>query len=140
MIKRESDEEIFKKNRRRAGENNMCNFDYLNEAMGSRKNLIKGMIDVFLVQAPKDLQNIREAITKSDYALLKSSAHSMRSSVSIMGISVLVPVLLEMEELGGTLPSPGVKQLEKLKELNSTLEITCRQAIGEIEKERYNFD
>ncbi len=140
MIESKLDENIFKNSRMPSAEKkNVCNFDYLNEAMGFKKDLVKGIMDVFLSQVPKDLHCINEAVTKPDYAQLKSCAHSMRSSVAVMGISVLTPVLLEMEELGRAEPAPDRKQTERLRELNTTFGLICRQAIQEIECELHNF-
>ena len=56
-------------------------------------------MDVFLEQVPEELTSIEKAITQMDYAVIKSFSHTMKSSVSIMGITVLSPILQEMEGL-----------------------------------------
>ncbi|MFA6924811.1 MAG: Hpt domain-containing protein [Bacteroidales bacterium] len=111
---------------------NVCDFRYLNEIMNGKKHLIKEITNAFLKQLPEELHCINDAITKTDYAIIKSFAHSMKSSVSIMGISILAPVLQEMEELGTT-----AADIEKIKELNQTLNLICNKAILEIEKHNY---
>ena len=113
----------------------VSNLDYLNEMMGGKKHLVKGIIDVFLVQVPEELQTINDAIVKADYAIIKSFAHTMRSSVSMLGISILAPVLLEMENLGAT--ATGI---EKIKELNQKLNEISKQAIEEIEIAKLNYE
>ena len=58
----------------------------------------------------------------------------MKSTVSIMGISVLTPILLEMENLGAK-----ATDIERIKELNLKLTLICKQAIAEIEREKHKM-
>ena len=58
----------------------------------------------------------------------------MKSSVSIMSISILIPILKEMEDLGAK-----ATDLDKIKQLNQQLNLICNQAIREIEKEKLNY-
>jgi len=113
---------------------NICNLGYLSETMAGEKHLIKEIIDIFLKQFPEELQCINDAIKKTDYALIKSIAHTMKSSVLIIGISSVVPVLQEIEDLGRT-----AVNIEKIKELNQKLNVICMQAISEIEREKYKY-
>ena len=113
---------------------NICNLTYLSELMGGKKHLIEEIMDVFLKQVPEELQSINDAIEKMNYATIKGVAHTMKSSVSIMGISVLIPILQEMEDLG----SNGTS-IEKIKELNRKLILLCNQAIEEIKIEKSKF-
>src|SRR3989304_434888 len=106
MIKNELEKRIEK----------VCDLNYLTETMGGKKQLIKEIMDVFLKQIPQELTLINEAIVKADFTTIKNVAHTMKSSVSIMGISVLTPVLQEMEDLGG-----GAAGIEKIKQLNQKL-------------------
>lgn len=131
MIKNESEKNDVPSNP--FGEK-MCNLSYLSEMMAGKKDLIKGMMDAFLKQVPEELQSINDAITKTDYATIKNFAHTMKSSVSIMGIAVLIPVLKGMEDLGAM-----AEDIEKIKELNQKLNLICGQAIEEIEKEKHNY-
>jgi HPt (histidine-containing phosphotransfer) domain-containing protein len=113
---------------------NVCDLNYLKEMMGSKKHLINEIMDAFLKQVPEELQSIKEAITKTDYAIIKSFSHTMKSSVSIMGVSKLTPVLQEMEDL-----ATKETDIEKIKELNDTLNLICKQATEEIEREKMNY-
>lgn len=110
---------------------NVCNFNYLSEMVNGKKNLITEIMDTFLKQIPQELQSINDAVLKKDYPLIKSLAHKMKSSVSIMGISSLTPVLQEMMDLG-----EKATDIEKIKELNQKLNLICKKAIEEIEKEK----
>ena len=102
--------------------------------MGGRNNMISEIIDVFLQQVPEELQNINEAVSKTDYPNIKKNAHSMKSSLSIMGISILVPILNEMENLGTT-----ATNIEEIIQLNQTLNLFCMQAIEEIQNIKHNY-
>ncbi len=111
------------------GYSNVCNFNYLSETMGGNKKLIQEIMDVFLKQVQEELNAINEAILKTDYATIKSFSHKMKSTVSIMGISLLTPILKEMEDLGAS-----GENIEKINILNTRLNSICKQAITEVEK------
>ncbi|MFH2142440.1 MAG: Hpt domain-containing protein [Bacteroidota bacterium] len=124
MIKSESQKSL----------NNVCDFSYLAKMVNRKKHLILGIMDVFLKQIPEELQYINEAIIKTDYSTISNYSHTMRSSVSIMGISVLSSVLQEMEELG-----KSATGIERIKELNKKLTLICNQSIEETEREKLKY-
>ena len=114
---------------------NVCDLRYLSDMMKGKRPLIKEIMDVFLEQIPEELKSINDAITNADFPSIKKFAHTMRSSVPVMGITVLAPILQEMEHLGTT-----HTQLQKIKELNTQLVSICNRAISEINTERLNYD
>jgi HPt (histidine-containing phosphotransfer) domain-containing protein len=113
---------------------NVCDLKYLTEMMGGKKHLIKRILDAFLIQIPEELNSINDAIIKINYPSIKSFAHTMKSSVSIMGISMLTPVLQEMEVL-----ALAAVNIEKLKELNQELILICHLAIEEVETAKHGY-
>jgi len=113
---------------------NVCDLKDLIEMMNGKRHLIKEIMNTFLEETPKELLSINDAVTKIDYAGIKKFSHSMRSTVSIMGISILDPILKEMEDLG-TMSA----DLEKIKTLHQKLNIICKRAIQEIEQEVQNY-
>ncbi len=115
-------------------EGNVCDLTYLNETMSGKKPLIREIMDIFLTQIPEELQFIKEGIMKENYAMIKKYSHTMKSSVSIMGITLLNPILREMEDLG-----TAAKDIEKIKQLNNSLNLICEQALNEIEKVKHNY-
>jgi len=115
-------------------ENKVCDLKYLHEMMGGKKLLIKEILDAFLEQIPGELKSINDAIGSVDYPIIKSIAHTMRSSVSIMGVAALTPILQEMEDLGG-----ASKDIERINQLNERLIVICKQAVQEIEKEQIHY-
>ena len=121
---------------------NRCNLTYLSEMTGGKKQLIKEIIDAFLQQVPSELKSISDAILKNDFITIKNFAHTMKSSVSIMGISSLNPILNEMEDLsknaiGGSIPI--TTSVEKIKQLNEQLNSIAKQAIEELESEKQMY-
>lgn len=112
----------------------VCDLNYLDEIMGGKQNLILEIIDVFLKQVPQELSSLNDAISKADFAIIKSISHTMKSSVSILGIEILKPILQEMESLGG-----AGKEIERIKVLYIELNKICKQALLEMEKTRLNY-
>ncbi|MGE0638227.1 MAG: Hpt domain-containing protein [Bacteroidia bacterium] len=112
----------------------ICNFNYLVQMMGGKKQVINDILDAFLKQLPEELKAINDAIIVKDFTVIKNFAHSMRSSVSIMDIAVLKPVLQEMENL-----AIAGSDIERITELNVQLNTLCKQAVDEVEKEKLNY-
>jgi len=125
MIKNESEKSV----------ENVCDFTYLDKIMNGKKHLIKEVIDAFLKQVPEELRTINDAIINKDYVIIKNVAHTMRSSVSILGITILAPILKEIEDIS----TPLATSVEKIKELTHELNLICKQAIDEIKREEYNY-
>jgi HPt (histidine-containing phosphotransfer) domain-containing protein len=112
----------------------VCNLNYLAEMMGGKKKLITEILDAFIVQVPEELTAIRNAILSSDFPVIRNFAHTMKSSVSIMGITSLTPVLQEMENLG-----TQAMNISRIGELNIQLNLICKTALEEIENEKLKF-
>jgi CheY-like chemotaxis protein len=118
-----------------SGIKKVINLDYLTDIMSGKKELIKETIDIFLQQASEDLPIINEAVNKTDYLTVKRFAHRMKSTITMMGISSLTPVLEEMEVLG-----KAENDIERIKILNKTLNTTYAQALEEIKIERLKYN
>jgi HPt (histidine-containing phosphotransfer) domain-containing protein len=112
----------------------VCDLNNLIETMSGKKPLIKEIMDAFLIQAPEELTSIKTAIEKTDYAGIKNYAHTMKSTVSILGVSSLMPILKEMEDLA----TKGT-DMQRITALNLQLTSICNQAVEEIEKEKFNY-
>lgn len=108
---------------------NVCDLKYLSDMMGGKKSLIKEIMDAFLKQIPEELTAINEAVLNVDFQNIRKIAHTMKSTVSIMGIASLNPILVEMERLGA-----AATDFEKIKQLNVELGIICNKAVDEIKK------
>jgi HPt (histidine-containing phosphotransfer) domain-containing protein len=111
----------------------LSDLNYLNMMMSGKKHLIYEMLELFLKNFPLELQSINHAILKKDYLIIKRSAHTMQSSVAIVGISTLSTILREIEELA------SIAGIEKIKVLKRELNAICRQALEELENDKYNY-
>ena len=111
------------------------NLEYLINIMSGKKDLIRETIEIFVKQANEDLPMINEAIKKDDYSTVKRFAHRMKSTITMMGIDSLSPVLEEMETLGNE-----KNNMERIKELNEKLNETYAQALEEIKIEKLKYN
>lgn len=111
-----------------------CDFKYLIEMMGNKNHLIVEIMNTFLRQVPKEIQDLNDAVTKADFCVIKSIAHTMKSSVSIMGMASSVPVLREIEALG-----IEANDVTKIGQLNVRLNKICNQAFIEVEEEKLKY-
>jgi HPt (histidine-containing phosphotransfer) domain-containing protein len=104
----------------------VCNLEYLHQMLNGKKPLIKEMIDIILLQVPAELKSMNLAIENNDYLSIGNFAHIMQTSVSIMGVSTLSPVLRNIED------SANKKDIEKIKKEKKKLNIVCMQAFSEL--------
>jgi HPt (histidine-containing phosphotransfer) domain-containing protein len=111
----------------------VCDFAYLSDTVNGKKKLMIVIMDIFLDQVKDELKVIDKAVSDADFQVIMKYAHTIKSSVSIMGISILVPVLQEMEML-----ARSKTRIQRIKELHQFLNATCIQAFIEIEKEKNN--
>jgi hypothetical protein len=105
----------------------VCDLGYLSELMGENAKLIVEIMNGFLKQLPDELKSINEAVSVSNFTMIKSLAHHLMSTVAIMGISILKPVLKELEELGSS--GTGI---DRIRELTQKVNAICLEATEEI--------
>jgi len=113
---------------------NVCDLSYLAGLMEGKTKLITDIMEAFLIQLPGELKSINEAVSGSNFKMIKSLAHHLKSSVSIMGISVLKPILMELEELGS-----GETAIDKIRELAQKLNAICMEATEELIRAKSSY-
>ncbi len=82
-----------------------------------RKDVVSRIIDSYLLHTPPLLQSLQEAIREGDARRAWESAHSLKSSSSMVGGKRLASYCLDMEKLGrqGSLTRQYMQsQLEKI--------------------------
>jgi PAS domain S-box-containing protein len=109
----------------------VIDLSYLFNSVSGKKHLILELFDIFLQQTPLDLAIINKAVIKADYLTIKQFSHKMKSTVSVMGISILDPLLQQMVVLG-----EAANEIEKIKALNDQLNEICNKAFKEMEIEK----
>jgi HPt (histidine-containing phosphotransfer) domain-containing protein len=61
--------------------------------------LLQELVEMFLADAPRDIEEIREAIGQRDLSLLKTTVHSLRGTLGIFGPSAACEVARQLETL-----------------------------------------
>ncbi|MEO6540693.1 MAG: response regulator [Ferruginibacter sp.] len=73
--------------------------DYLLTAVRGNKKVVHDIINIFLEETPGELVELQAAIEKADPQVTRGITHKLRSSFSLLGIHILIPILEEMELL-----------------------------------------
>jgi hypothetical protein len=63
------------------------NLDYLHELSGNDSDFEKVMMEQFISQTPEEMQALEAAIGSNDLLSAKKIAHSLKSTVSYMGLA-----------------------------------------------------
>ena len=113
---------------------NICNISYLTEMVHGNKTLMSEIIDEFHVQISEELKRINDALENANYQVIKSLAHTMKSTVSIIGVTILTPLLNEIESL-----AKNANDIEKIKTLIISLNIICKKIIDEVESNKHKY-
>ena len=75
------------------------NLDYLHELSGNDKDFEKVMMEQFVQQIPVEIASLQTAVESQDWISAKKVAHSLKSTVSYMGLAdELHPSLQDIEK------------------------------------------
>ena len=75
------------------------NLDYLHELSGNDKDFEKVMMEQFIQQTPAEIASLQAFIEAKDWLSAKKIAHSLKSTVSYMGLAdELHPPLQDIEK------------------------------------------
>lgn len=106
---------------------NVCNMNYLLKVTRGNKKNINYIVSVFFKETQKELTCLNKAIEKTNYPLIGDISHKIKSAFFILGIKVLDQVFTELELL-----SSNPSTVEKIKQLNSRINIVFKQARAEM--------
>ena len=73
-------------------------FDELRQVSGA--DFLNELIDAFLDDAPKMIQQIRTALTNKDVESFRRNAHSLKSNAKTFGATGLAELSMELESIG----------------------------------------
>ena len=106
------------------------NLNYLKEITDGDKQIIRELIELFLLQVPDFITNLNKYYNSGEYILLGKEAHKAKSSLQIMGMSELEKEMktLQLRTIDGT-------EVEKYPEYISHFEAQCKAAITELKAE-----
>jgi CheY-like chemotaxis protein len=71
---------------------------YLKSLSKGDEEFEKNMVRSFSQQIPEELNDLNMAIGQKDYARVKAIAHTMKSTVSFLGLQKLTPLLQQLEQ------------------------------------------
>lgn len=94
--------------------NRIISQEHLNSLSRGNKEFIKEIIDIFLDQNPRELNDLENAIKEKNYPAIKTISHKMKTSVGFIGIDQLLSPLAKIEELSQK--GEEIKQIELLFE------------------------
>jgi HPt (histidine-containing phosphotransfer) domain-containing protein len=106
------------------------NLDYLKEITDGDKQIIRELIDLFLLQVPDFIINLNKYYNSGEYILLGKEAHKAKSSLQIMGMSELEKEMktLQLRTIDGT-------DIENYPVYIRHFEEQCRVAVIELKAE-----
>lgn len=73
---------------------------YLNEISGGDEDFIKDMIETFLDETPKDIEQLQSHLKEENWAELGDTAHKLKSSIKMFGFPTLKDQVLSLENDG----------------------------------------
>ena len=106
------------------------NLKYLRTITEGNKEIIREMIEMFLVQAPQFISNLKMYYENQQYAALGKEAHKAKSSLQIMGMSDLEADMkkLQLKTIEGT-------DIQSYPVYISNFETQCKVAMEELKAE-----
>ncbi len=72
-------------------------FSYLNSLTEGDSELIQDLVDVFKIQVPEYLLNLKKTIDEENTEMLERIVHKAKSSVQVFGLEELAKKLNEIE-------------------------------------------
>lgn len=107
----------------------VCKLDYLVTVTRGNKKMINNIVGVFMEETPAELSALHDAIKKINYTGISNISHKIKSSFSILGISMLEHVFAEMEHLG-----TNATGIEKIIMLNRHINLVFNRARVEMQQ------
>ena len=98
------------------------------------EDILTRIIDLYLNDAPGQLEQLQQALHKQDATAVRSVAHSLKSSSANLGATVLSTLLKELEEKGRR------NSLMGASELFNRIETEFTKAKVQLEKEKNKYE
>jgi len=109
-------------------EKKYTDLSYMLEFSSGKPTILKGMIEVFLQQAPVELKGIEMAIENKDFEQIRQVTHSMQTSFGFIGFPPeLLSSLKEVERMGR-----DKQDFELIRQRLEVIVEACRKAEKEL--------
>jgi CheY-like chemotaxis protein len=76
------------------------NHDLLAENLGGDETLIREVINVFLDDAPRQIQNLEKAVAEADASMIERQAHTLKGAAGNVGAEILQAAASVLEKAG----------------------------------------
>jgi signal transduction histidine kinase/CheY-like chemotaxis protein/HPt (histidine-containing phosphotransfer) domain-containing protein len=107
----------------------VIDMDYLRSLSKGDKEFERNMMQAFTEQIPRELNELKTAISKRNYKKIALVAHTMKSTVSYLGIQQLTPLLEQIEA-----DAQSKNGIARINDNFTSVDATCQLAIREVNK------
>lgn len=106
----------------------LVNLSLLTAPSGSNTQFIQEMINLFIIQSPKAIHELQQAVAHNDIPSIRKIAHTIKASVAFFGLDKHIGTALkQLEKL-----TPEELDLVKQAQLFHKIKTTCDQAVSEL--------
>ena len=98
---------------------------YLNQVFHGNESMVQEIVQLFLSQAPQFGQDMNACIRQSRWSHLHPLAHKLKSSVNMLGMAGLVPLVLDIERISKFEEEPS-RLPELVSTLTADMEVVCK--------------
>ena len=126
--------------------NKITNMDYLSDISKGNLAFIQEMIDIFVLENPKELESLNIAIRDRNFDAIRQAAHLLQSSIPFVGLDRIIgKETSEIEQLASDrsiivkdeIPSAGNTSLLKIGALFYKVKESCENACLELSQTGY---
>ena len=97
---------------------------YLQDVFHGNDVMVQQIVQLFLEQAPEFSRSMQTCVREMRWSDLHPIAHKLKSSVNMLGMTGLAPIVLEIEKTSKFGQDP-TSLPELVSELNVQLELVC---------------
>lgn len=97
---------------------------YLNQVFHGNESMVQEIVHLFLSQAPQFGRDMTTCVQEGRWADLHPLAHKLKSSVNMLGMRGLVPVVLDIERISKFGEDPSALP-ELVSTLTQDMEVVC---------------
>lgn len=108
---------------------------YLESSSFGQADFIVQAIDVLLDQLPEQVADLNHAFSKGDYALVRLSAHKLKSAAGLLGMDRIREALRRIEAVEPN----GVQCAGHLEPCVDDVTRFCVQAVFELQAKRFQY-
>ncbi|MGZ3864903.1 MAG: Hpt domain-containing protein [Bacteroidia bacterium] len=109
-------------------EGKITNLEYLTQLSKGNKTFVKEMIDIFLQENPVELKALEKEIADGNYAVIKATAHKLKSTFPFVGLDRIIEK--DVEELESLAAVKG--DIYEIRKRFLKIEEMCEKACLEL--------